>query len=292
MVVPAKVNLLNILLADDGSLNARAAAELLSCLPHDRESMITALRVFTPIEAAEYSQVAESIQKTTNFLRGRHLRAHTEVMLGYPVEKIVEYASDHHPDLIVVGAKGAGATLGGYIGSTAMSIVHDGHVPVLIVREPKQHLRRIALIVDGSPHSETAAHYLAGFPIPTDATVDVITVIPPFHSSYVIDPFGASLPAVSQEEIDALKRDQHSAAEKLVNDTIEILAASGMTANGKILEGVVGDEIVAYAKENEIDLIVCGSRGRGSITSLLLGSVSRHIVHFAPCSVLVVRGIA
>ena len=34
--------------------------------------------------------------------------------------------ADYNSDLIVMGARGAGATLGGYIGSTAMNIVHDG----------------------------------------------------------------------------------------------------------------------------------------------------------------------
>ncbi len=44
MIAPAKNRLLNILLADDGSLNARAAVQFLVDLPHDKESMVTALR--------------------------------------------------------------------------------------------------------------------------------------------------------------------------------------------------------------------------------------------------------
>jgi len=42
-------------------------------------------------------------------------------------------------------------------------------------------------------------------------------------------------------------------------------------------------------KDQKIDLIVTGSRGLGQIRSWLMGSVSRKLVHYSGCSVLVVR---
>jgi nucleotide-binding universal stress UspA family protein len=55
----------------------------------------------------------------------------------------------------------------------------------------------------------------------------------------------------------------------------------------------VGDPaitICAVAKSWEADLILVGSRGRRGLSELVLGSVSNHIMHHAPCSVLVVHG--
>ena len=48
-------------------------------------------------------------------------------------------------------------------------------------------------------------------------------------------------------------------------------------------------EIVKYAKEHAIDLVVVGTHGRGAIAHMLLGSVAEQVVRQAPCPVLVVR---
>jgi nucleotide-binding universal stress UspA family protein len=80
------------------------------------------LRVFTPLQAAEYAEVEASIEKTLNDLRSRHLRVHSETVLGYPTEKIIEYAESQLPDLIVMGAKGHDL-LGGLPGSVVMNVV-------------------------------------------------------------------------------------------------------------------------------------------------------------------------
>ena len=47
--------------------------------------------------------------------------------------------------------------------------------------------------------------------------------------------------------------------------------------------------IVQYAKEEDIDLLVMGTRGRKGVAHLLLGSVAEHVVRAAPCPVLTVH---
>ena len=53
--------------------------------------------------------------------------------------------------------------------------------------------------------------------------------------------------------------------------------------------GAPVDEIVKYAKEHNVDLVVLGTHGRKGVKHLLLGSVAENVVRYAPCPVLTVR---
>jgi nucleotide-binding universal stress UspA family protein len=48
-------------------------------------------------------------------------------------------------------------------------------------------------------------------------------------------------------------------------------------------------EIIAYARANDISLIVMGTHGRGAIAQMLLGSTTEKVVRKAPCAVMTVR---
>lgn len=66
---------------------------------------------------------------------------------------------------------------------------------------------------------------------------------------------------------------------------------AGFTAPMKslILVGRPFLEIIRYAREKEIDLIVIGTHGRSGLRHVLLGSVAEKVVRKAPCPVLTIR---
>jgi nucleotide-binding universal stress UspA family protein len=63
----------------------------------------------------------------------------------------------------------------------------------------------------------------------------------------------------------------------------------GMNAECLILAGKPAPEIIRFAWENTVDLIVIGTKGKTGIERLLLGSVAENIIRSAHCPVLVVK---
>ena len=57
----------------------------------------------------------------------------------------------------------------------------------------------------------------------------------------------------------------------------------------KVVVGQPFSEIIGYAKESTVDLIVLGTHGRSGLSSILLGSTAEKVVRKAPCPVLTIR---
>ena len=70
---------------------------------------------------------------------------------------------------------------------------------------------------------------------------------------------------------------------------LDVPGAEDIEVERLVLEGPAFVEIVRYGKEQNIDLMVLGTHGRGAIAHMLLGSVAEKVVRKAPCPVLVVR---
>ena len=68
--------------------------------------------------------------------------------------------------------------------------------------------------------------------------------------------------------------------------------AAGAPVRTAVAAGKPAASIVRYAGEHRVDLVVMGTRGRGAVEQLLLGSVAAEVVRRAPCPVLTVRGSA
>jgi nucleotide-binding universal stress UspA family protein len=289
-----RICLQNILLADDGSDHARAAIQLLLKLPLSPKTHITVLRVFGSQQATEAFSLEAAVKESCTLLRDKGFQADSELLLGYPAEKIIEYADQHHPDLIVLGAKGLRATLGILLGGVAQQVIEYASCPVMVVRAPLKKLRRILLVVDGSPNSQDAAECLAQFPFPDQADLRVMHVLPPQYTAVDIEmPYGnpVAQPAIIYEEIARQRAAEEDDGQRLLTHMAEILAASQLQTKTVLKRGDAATEIIEYVKQNQIDLIVAGSRGLSRVRSWLLGSVSRKLVHYSGCSVLIVRGL-
>jgi nucleotide-binding universal stress UspA family protein len=146
---------------------------------------------------------------------------------------------------------------------------------------------RILVAVDGSDTSMKAADYaitLAKNNDNNEAEIFVINVID-------IPPMFKMLPSDTRKQLIRIGRQQATQ----IFDTIEQMAKRHDVKTNKINTEMVetsmsaADEIIRYAKEKGVDLIVVGTKGRSGMSKALLGSVASKVVTYSPCSVLVVR---
>ena len=65
--------------------------------------------------------------------------------------------------------------------------------------------------------------------------------------------------------------------------------AAGVDVQTRVVVGHAAEQVVHHAAEEQADLIVMGHRGKSLIQRWLLGSVSKRVITYAPCSVTIVR---
>lgn len=107
-------------------------------------------------------------------------------------------------------------------------------------------------------------------------------VVHVFHLPITV---AASLGAVPVDEV-AL-RDAHRGA--LWEKMRPLLEASGIRYLMVDLEGYPPDTLVDYVRNVDAGLLVVGTRGRGELAAMILGSTSHRAIHLSPVDVLVVK---
>lgn len=85
-----------------------------------------------------------------------------------------------------------------------------------------------------------------------------------------------------------MKKEAHGYLDKIKQKASEnengVHLKTELITSPSIIEG-----ILSFAENENIDLIVVGTRGRSTIKKLLLGSVSSGVITYAPCPVLIIR---
>lgn len=139
---------------------------------------------------------------------------------------------------------------------------------------------KVLIAVDDDEASHDAVTF-AGRVVPADAEILVLNVTRFAWSPYR-GPKGGVLRSPDEPDYQA-QIDERGAA-------VAQEAAGGIAAAEiQVDHGEAGPVICALAEEQSADLIVVGTHDRGRWGRMWFGSVSRHVVDHAPCSVLVVR---
>jgi nucleotide-binding universal stress UspA family protein len=143
---------------------------------------------------------------------------------------------------------------------------------------------RILLAIDGSPSSVQARDLVASLSMLRRSSVTMLTAYD-VPVAWFGDPLTFGAARLTEVE-EALRREADTTLARLATP----FRGRDLSVDLRVVRGRAPGVIVAAAEDLAADLIVVGSRGRGPIASMLLGSVSAEVVDRASSSVLVARG--
>jgi nucleotide-binding universal stress UspA family protein len=142
---------------------------------------------------------------------------------------------------------------------------------------------RYIVATDGSDSSLNAARFLIQHSCPGPGDEIFVIYVFPLPSDLDCYDGVVSLPTEASDERVV------KVAKPILGKTVQALAGTESRVDEVILVGNPAEEIVEFAMNLGVDLIVAGTRGRTPAKELYLGSVSRALTHRASCSVLIVR---
>lgn len=236
----------------------------------------------------EYEQVVRAREKWIQ----ERLKAHrmeadergiavkSEVRRGFsPADEILEFLAEKDFDLVVMGTHGRTGIKHLIHGSVTERVVRLSPVPVLTVHHAQHEFnpKHILVPIDFSRHSLKAVDYAALLAQQFQAQVTFLHVIeemihPAFYAAHMESLFQLD----PQLKTRALERLQ-----SFVN-------RSDLNAQYMVLEGKPYKEILEFANQHNVDLIVMATRGLTGLDYILLGSTAERVVRLAQCAVLTV----
>ena len=196
---------------------------------------------------------------------------------------ILEYLESHTHDLIVMGTHGRTGLKHILLGSISEKVVRLSPVPVLTIHRSIKDFKinKILVPIDFSLPSKEAADQAIHFARFYEASLEFIHVIeqdihPSFYAS----------------GIDSIFQIDKGLQQRVIENLHDFLADQlppNIQTDFLVREGKSHKEIVDWAKNHEIDLIVIATHGLSGLDYVLLGSTTEKVVRWATCPVLTVK---
>jgi nucleotide-binding universal stress UspA family protein len=306
---------MKILLATDGSDNARAAGDFLTRFAFPAGTEVRLLNVIrdTFLKYEEWEdwqgqseEHRTELQEAEQLLREERegmlsteaerlgsagWTCSTEVRIGQPADEILGATASLGSNLIVLSSVGASGLREFHLGRVANAVLEYAPFSVLLVKPPgaaeaaavagtERVPLRILVAFDGSPVSRKAVDFCQSLPLDAQTEVHVLAIL------RLMRGFRHDI----QQRLSDVWRQKKTAAKTALESVSKDEKWTIPNVTSELLESLsVTEAILDVATQRRSDLIVLGNKGKGSIESFLLGSGTRRITRHAPCSVLAVR---
>lgn len=232
------------------------------------------------------AQVQQELERFVQPFLDPQVRVDLRLGDGLPIEEILRASTECQPDLIVLGTHGRSGFERLLLGSVTERVLRKAPCPVLTVPPRAADIRppafgRILCAVDFSPSSLRGLEYALSLAQESDASLVVLNVL-------------ELLTDLEHYEVPGFNFTDYAAS--VIRETRDRLTASIPAAAREyceitelVLTGKPHREILALARENQMDLVVMGVRGRGVADLAIFGSTTQQVVRAAPCPVLTIR---
>jgi nucleotide-binding universal stress UspA family protein len=204
------------------------------------------------------------------------IKVTSELVVAAPAPALLRKAQG--AALVVLGSRGLGGFVGLLLGSVGVAVAGHAPCPVVVVH-PRSHARRTArrlvVGVDDSEGSVPAVDF--AFETAARKGIGVTAVLA----------WSAPVSAVHAARTEAVSEIERAHRRLLTEALGEVRRRfPGVDTSCSVVRARPGPALVAESAD--ADLVVVGSRGRGGLRGLLLGSVSQAVLHHAQCPVAVV----
>jgi nucleotide-binding universal stress UspA family protein len=263
--------------------DALALGGLLSELLDAEPMIVTALPLSSAVMGRENLEISLSVDTAEMLAVARDrlapLEAASRAIASHsPARGLAELSEDQGVSLIVIGSTHRGPLGQVVLGSTAERLLHQAPAPVAVAprgfaERPNRHLLRVAVAYDGSAESGHALEAGIELAERTHGSLTLLHVVEPPLTGY--GAFGQALIALEDEQ----RPEDAILGEGLARVPAET------PVEGRVLHGVPDSVLADAAKD--FDLLVLGSRGRGPLLRIALGSTSGPLARKAPCPILV-----
>lgn len=141
-------------------------------------------------------------------------------------------------------------------------------------------MKKILVTTDGSENAKRALLEAKKFATALDAEVDIINVM----EYIVLSPYSTvKYPAMPVD------KDSKEIGKKILEEALELFDDFEGKVNTRMEKGDPGDVIIEAADKEDYYLIFMGSRGLGTFSKAILGSVSNKVINHVNTNVLIVR---
>ncbi len=217
------------------------------------------------------------------------------VLIGEPSEEIVKVARRKKADLIVMGVRGLGLIDRMLVGSTALKVLRQSHIPVLTVKKRDKEstidIRNILVPLDIYEKEDSALNYAIDLAQKIKANISVVYGYRLF--AYATLEIGKPPVGINELGEDALKffsTELTTRVDEALRIKTDKKETDKLEINTDLIEGINPSmRIVEYAASKNMDLIVINTHGRKGIKKFMLGSITEKIIQESPCAVLALR---